>query len=213
MKAIDVLVRVNGAKHFASIDMSGQRQLHQNAVHGAIAIEALDKRHQLGLRGGLRQAMVERAHAAVQRHFLLGADIDFARRIVADQNHREPGDEAALLAQSAYFVPDPGAQFRRNGLAVDDLRAHALAAPTIRSSARASAALSPTILTRFTRVAAPATTPTARGATSSVRASSRTSAAFASPPVGAARTRALSTARPSLSRSIPSIPSRPPLGV
>jgi hypothetical protein len=54
---------------------------------------------------------------------------------------------------------------------------------------------------------------TSRGAMPSVFAIRRASALFASPSLGAADTRALNTARPSDRRIIPSIESRPALGV
>ena len=41
-----------------------QRQLHQDAVHHRIAVEAADQRQQVGLAHRRRQAMIERAHAA-----------------------------------------------------------------------------------------------------------------------------------------------------
>src|SRR5664279_2729519 len=66
---------------------------------------------------------------------------------------------------------------------------------------------------RLMRAVAPATSATSRGGTPTALASSRTSAAFASPSLGGAATRTLRTARSSASRSMPSMASRPPLGV
>src|SRR4051794_22365345 len=63
------------------------------------------------------------------------------------------------------------------------------------------------------REVAPPVISTLRRGTLSAFASSATSASFAAPSCGAARTRAFSTARPSLIVSIPSMESRPPLGV
>ena len=63
------------------------------------------------------------------------------------------------------------------------------------------------------RDVAPPVIATLRGGTPSDFASSATSASFAAPSCGAARTRAFSTARPSLIVSMPSMESRPPLGV
>ena len=71
----------------------------------------------------------------------------------------------------------------------------------------------PAIFRRFSRAVCPLTKSTARGATPSAFAIRPTSASFASPSLGAARTRTLSTGRPSLVSSMPSIASRPPLGV
>ncbi len=63
-------------------------------------------------------------------------------------------------------------------------------------SAALGAALGPAILTRLTRALRPATSCTSREGTRSVLARSRTRAAFASPSLGAARTRAFSTHSP-----------------
>ena len=57
------------------------------------------------------------------------------------------------------------------------------------------------------------TSATSRGRTPMALAISRISASLASPSVGAARTRAFNTLRPSASCSMPSMASRPPLGV
>src|SRR5450830_276807 len=66
---------------------------------------------------------------------------------------------------------------------------------------------------RLMRAVAPATSVTSRGGTPVALAISRHRASLASPSLGAARTRALSTARPSANTSTPSMASCPPLGV
>src|SRR4051812_36926663 len=66
---------------------------------------------------------------------------------------------------------------------------------------------------RLSRALAPPTMATERAGTSNALASILTSAALASPSLGAARTRVLSTLRPSESDWMPSMESRPPLGV
>src|SRR5262249_4174522 len=81
------------------------------------------------------------------------------------------------------------------------------------SSTATSAAPVPATFSRLIRALAPATKATSRGAMPSVLATSWISAAFASPSLAAARTRAFSTLRPSAIGSTPSIASRPPLGV
>src|SRR5262245_42507446 len=81
------------------------------------------------------------------------------------------------------------------------------------SSAAAKVAPVPSIFSRLSRAVAPATRLTSRGGTPSALATSLISAALASPSLAAARTRTLSTQRPSASCSIPSMASRPPLGV
>ena len=67
-----------------------QRQLHQDAVDRRIGVELPTSASSSASLGGVRQAMIERAHAGFDRHALvLLRDIDCARRIVADQHDRE----------------------------------------------------------------------------------------------------------------------------
>src|SRR5450830_1566077 len=66
---------------------------------------------------------------------------------------------------------------------------------------------------RLMRAVAPAASVTSRGGTPVPLAISRHSASLASPSLGAARTRAFSTGRPSPKTLMPSMASRPPLGV
>src|ERR1700688_4299380 len=63
------------------------------------------------------------------------------------------------------------------------------------------------------RALAPATKATSRAGTPTALAMSRTSASLASPSLGGAATRTLRTPRPSARYSMPSMASRPPLGV
>src|SRR5262245_35025551 len=72
---------------------------------------------------------------------------------------------------------------------------------------------SPSIFNRFTRAVWPATSVTARGAMPNAFASTRTSAAFASPSTGAALTRTRRTGLPPVDCWMLSIAARPPLGV
>ena len=102
------------------VDLLGQRQLHQDAVHGRIGVELLHQRQQFGLADAVRQAVIERAHAGLDRDLGLAADIGLARRIVAGQHHRETGRDAVLRREALHLGRDLGAQLRRDGLAVDD---------------------------------------------------------------------------------------------
>ena len=47
MKAVDVLGDVDRLDHARGIDLRRQRQLHQDAVHGGIAVERIDPCQQL----------------------------------------------------------------------------------------------------------------------------------------------------------------------
>ena len=56
-----------------------------------IGVERGDQRQQLGLGRVVRQAMIEARHAELGRELALAADIDLARRILADQHHGQAG--------------------------------------------------------------------------------------------------------------------------
>src|SRR5688500_6460770 len=130
--------------------------------------------------------MVERAHAGFHGRARFAAHIDFARRILPDQHDGEPGHQAMRPRQPPRVFGDARAQVRRNRLAVDDARAHAL--PAAFSSAGMSVAGLPSSFTRLIRALAPAAMLTSHGAMASMSASSRTRALLASPSLGAART-------------------------
>ena len=124
MKPVDVLCGVDRRDHLAGIDLRRQRQLDENAVHSRVAIERVDEREQRLPAGRCAEPVIDRAHAALRHHLLLGADIDLARRIVADQHHRETGHQAMLRAEVAHGLGDPRAQRRGKRLAVDQRRGH-----------------------------------------------------------------------------------------
>ncbi len=49
VKAVDILGRIDGGDDRVLVDLVGQGQLHQDAVHRRIGIELVDQRQQLGL--------------------------------------------------------------------------------------------------------------------------------------------------------------------
>src|SRR5262245_17696652 len=156
--------------------------------------------------------MVERLHAGFDRHLLLAADVDLARRIAADQHDRETRHHTMVARQPCDLDRDLRARRCRDRFAVDDCGSH-FVTPVSRSKLVASAPPLPAIFSRLMRAVSPAISDTRVGGTASVRAINCTRALLASPSLAAARTLALSTARPSANCAIPSIASRPPFGV
>ena len=122
MKAVDVLGRIDGQQHVRGVDVPGQRQLHQDAVHAGIGVEPGDQRQQLGLGGLLGQAMIEARHAELGRHLALAAHIDLAGRIGADQDRRQAGLGAAFGDQLGHTRAHALAQAGGVRLAVDQFR-------------------------------------------------------------------------------------------
>ena len=101
----------------------------------------------------------------------LAADIDLARRIVADQYHGKPRHNAAVAHQAMHRFCDLAAQIGRNCLAVNNLCGHACLPGVhypiahIFSSTAASDVPVPAISSRLSRDVVPATSSTSRGAT------------------------------------------------
>jgi len=128
VEAVHVLGGVDGAQHLGGIDPVRQRQLHQDAMHRRVAVQAVHQRQQLRLGRVVRQAVLKGRHAGGRRLAVLVADIDGACRIVADQHHGEAGPDGSR--QRRDLGRDPPAQLRRERLAVDDARsAHACSLP------------------------------------------------------------------------------------
>ena len=108
---------------FSSICV-GQRQLDEDAVDRVVGVEPLDEREQLGLAGRRRASWCSKlAMPASTRRLALVADIDLARRILADQHHGEAGLAAGRGDEGGHGGGDARAQALGEGLAVDDAAA------------------------------------------------------------------------------------------
>ena len=124
MQSIDVFRRIDRVDDFFGVERFRQRQLHQNAMHGRIAIEFCDQRQQLVLRDIGRQHVLERRHARGLGLLVLAADINFAGGIVADQHHGEPRRQPMLALHPRHLIGDAGAKFGGNAFSIDDPRRH-----------------------------------------------------------------------------------------
>ena len=122
MEAVDILGRIDGQQHLRGVDVLGQRQLHQDAVHGLVGVEPGDQRQQLGFGRALGQAMIEARHAELGRELALAADIDLARRVLADQHRCQARLGPAGGDQRLDARADALAQAGRVGLAVYEFR-------------------------------------------------------------------------------------------
>ncbi len=119
MKSIHVLVGIDGRDHHMGIDLRGQGKLNQDTMHVGVPIELVDQCDQLSLFGRRRQPIIHRVNAGFGRHFLLGADIDFARRIIADQHRRKTGHDATTAGKIANRILDAGTKCGRDDFAID----------------------------------------------------------------------------------------------
>ncbi len=71
-----------------------------------------------------RQLVLERDHAGGLGLGKLGADINLAGGIAADQHHGEARHQIVLALDASNLVGDAGAEFRGNDFSIDDLGRH-----------------------------------------------------------------------------------------
>src|SRR6185437_15413234 len=119
--------------------------------------------------------------------FALVADIDFARGVVADEHRRKSRNDAVIRFQLRRLGGDAHAQFRGEGLAVNDGCAHCTF--SMASSRAATGAGAGEIWMVFRRAASPPTMRILNPAIPSVLLSKAMSAVLASPFCGATETR------------------------
>src|SRR5579871_4512062 len=151
--------------------------------------------------------LVEPAKADLCRGALLGAHIDRAGGIIADQNGGKTRNDAMLGLEPSGLLRDPRPQPQGDCLAVYDSRGHLGVPRRERSEGLHSASII------FRRDAAPDTIRTLDLPMPNVLARRRISASFALPSSGGAETRAFRVRLPSGSWVQPSTQSRPPFGV
>src|SRR6185369_9368379 len=70
------------------------------------------------------QLVLERGHAGGLGLGLLGADIDLARRVVADQDHRKARHQIVLALDAGDLVGHARPEVRGNDFSIDDLGRH-----------------------------------------------------------------------------------------
>ncbi len=120
MEAVDVLGGVDRLDRLRLLDVGGERQLDEDPVDSVVGVEVGQEPEQLVLGGVGGQAKVARVDADALRSLLLAPDVDVRGGVVADE-HRGEAD----VAERRDLGRDLVADFRRQRLAVDDLRRHA----------------------------------------------------------------------------------------
>ena len=89
MDPVDVLRRVDRLDHGCLVDVAGERQLDEQAVHAVVGVELRDEREHVLLARVGRNAVVARLDAGRLRRLLLQVDVDVRRRVVADEDGRD----------------------------------------------------------------------------------------------------------------------------
>ena len=121
METVHVFFRVDGFGNAFGVDVGGQRQLHDEAVHVGVGVDFPNLIEQISLRnrvGKTKQRGVKPQFLAVAH---LAGDVRFRRPVVADQNRHEVGNLAALGADVSDFLRDLLLEMGGNDLAVEEL--------------------------------------------------------------------------------------------
>ena len=84
MEAVHIFRGIDGHQYLFGINLSGQRQLHQDAVDFLPAVERVDEREQFFGGRGFGTIVLLAVQSNFVRSFDLAAHIDFRRRIMSD---------------------------------------------------------------------------------------------------------------------------------
>ncbi len=109
VEAVDVLLGPDRVEHLLLADLLGERELHEDPVDLLVHVETREHLHEGGLGRVGGQHVELAADAGVERRLLLVARVDLARRILADEDHLEPGRASVLLHERRDALTDLGA--------------------------------------------------------------------------------------------------------
>jgi hypothetical protein len=123
MKAVDILQRRNGLDHPLRVQVGRQRHLDQDAVHRRVVVQVVDasQQHRFGGVGG--QVVQDRADPRLVAVGDLVLHVDAGGRVVAHQDHSQPGLMAARR-QDTGALAHLGADLAREGGAIEDSCSH-----------------------------------------------------------------------------------------
>src|SRR4051794_10718772 len=124
-EAVDVLERIDQRDHRVGIDVTGQRQLQQDAADRVVLTQLANQVRELVLRHARLELVVDRGDADLFAGLALVAHVHVRGRVVADEDRGEPwlglhlGDLGAhafaYLCGDGLAVDDPGAHFLFSG--------------------------------------------------------------------------------------------------
>ena len=117
---VHILGGIERVQHRGFVQMLGQRQLHQYAVHGFVGVQFAHLGQQRVLRGVGGQRDMHGFEAQRLGGLALVADIDFGGRIVAHQHGGQARHQAMRGFQARGFGGDLFAQLR-GGLALPSM--------------------------------------------------------------------------------------------
>ena len=97
MKAIDILHRVDRVQHTCRVESRRQRKLYQNAVYVLGLVKLGDELQKVVDRRIGRQTLEPAVDSQAAAGVSLVADVNFARRVVADQHRGQAGDDGVVF--------------------------------------------------------------------------------------------------------------------
>jgi len=173
MQAVDVFRRIDRRDHLLGVEAFGSGNCTRMPCTARSASSFWTVASNSSCETSAGQPMLERGHACRHRLAMLAADINLARRIVADQHHGKPRGDVVIALQPRTPRPSPcrAARLRSPCRRSPLPSCRAVLSLVLRSQAAASlsprACASPEISTRFGRAVAPmkfAPTPAVRAA-------------------------------------------------
>jgi hypothetical protein len=126
MKPVAILGRIDGRQYSLRVDLLWEGYLHEDAADSLVRVKLPNKRKQIGFSGGSGQLVIEGLHACLGYCLGLRADINLTRRIIPDENDRNPRHDATITAQAMHRVSNPAAQIRSDCFSVNDTRRHCI---------------------------------------------------------------------------------------
>ena len=125
-EAVDILGRVDQPDELVLVEVVGQRELEQDAVHAVVGVQVADQLGELLRRHVAAGLVVERLDAHLGGVLALHAHVDGGGRVVADQDRREARLAVHRIDLALHLLAHLGG----DRLAVDDLGAHGGRQPT-----------------------------------------------------------------------------------
>src|SRR6266478_10100181 len=122
VETVDILRRIERRHHLPRVYAVRQRQLDEDAVDPVVTIEPGDQLDDCRYAAIAWQAVLERGDPHFGAGTRLVANIELARRIVADQDRGQTGGDPVPFAQDRGRFGNPPAQTGGDRLAVDDGR-------------------------------------------------------------------------------------------
>ena len=124
MEPVHILGRVDGIDNQITVQMRGQGQLHQNAMHRGVIVQPLHQRQKIAFRCFGGQAVFKAVHANFNGRCVFVFHINAGGWIIAHQNHCKARGKGVAFFHCRHMGGHLGAHAGGKGFAVDDLGCH-----------------------------------------------------------------------------------------